>query len=238
MMHRVILAGAIAVLALVSIGCGDGALPVNNDARPLWLFDAGLPDAPWPDDATPADACPYTMCIYTCADLTSDPHYCGDCDTECSPAAGCIESECTCPSGFLPDSLADLDPPPSFSTNNLPTVSVRASFTGNDDLTHQLRVSWDNDAVETGVDYDLSEVTTPSVRISYHRGFELPRGTFLPSAGTLNLSRACTDGVAGTLTDLSLYEVEGWGSDPVEDGCVLEVTSLSFDFGGDCVATK
>jgi len=217
-------------------GCGDSPPPALPDGRPVWLYDAPPPDAPRPIDAPPPDACPYSICDYFCVDLTSDPEHCGDCDKSCTRAAACVESDCSCPSDFIPASVADGDPPPSFNVDGLPVVSLRATFTGNDDLPHQLRMTWDADTVATGVDYDLAVVETPTVRISYNRSFEGPRGTFVPTAGTLQLSRVCNDGVAGTLTSASFIETASGpsGGESLEDGCTFDVASLSFDFGTDC----
>ena len=236
MTGRVLFACLWFLVALTPAGCGDGAAPIELDARPVWLYDATPTDAPWPIDAPPPDACTGTMCDYSCVDLTSDPDHCGECDKECSPAAGCADSDCSCPSGFIPATLADGDPSPSFSLNNLPVVSLRASFVGNDALPHQLRLYWDSTSIATGVDYDLAAVDTPSLRISYNRSDTGPRGNFVPSLGTLQLSRVCNDGVAGTLGGATLVEIAfgPGGGAPIPDGCSIEVASLAFDFGSDC----
>ena len=221
---------AVALLT-ISFACGDSDDSASSDATVISIFDAEPADAALPD----AFICMNTTCGADCADLTSDPAHCGTCEIACTPASGCASSSCSCPAPFLPASATDAaaNVNPSMMSAS---ISARTNVVGTDTLMHNVRISYDPGMDPLDTDIDLSTATSPSLRFRYNVQGAGPSGRFGVSAGTLRLTRACAEGVTGTLTGATLIETSGGqgGGTPITDGCTYSNVSLSFDLGAAC----
>jgi len=218
---------AAALAVALGMGCGDDS-SAKEDAGLIVLFDATPP----PPDAF---VCVGMMCGETCIDTTSDPFHCGMCDHTCSPASECADSECQCPAAFLPASVDDPDANVGSFGGSM-NVYARTTITGTDGLEHRVTVGFDPAAVPIDTDLDLATTTAASMRVRYNTTFTGPSGSFTAISGTMHLTRACAEGVTGTITGVALAETEGGpgGGTAIPDGCGFEGVSLSFDLGPAC----
>jgi len=212
---------------LFTASCGDDA--AEPDARPITLFDATPPDAAQTD----AFVCTLTECGTECVDLSNDPKHCGECFEACNPAASCAAPVCTCPENFIPASLSFvLEQVGSLSP---PDVVGFGAFSGSDDLAHLVLVTTNPDTVEIGVDIDITKITdSTQIGFGYDATMTSVRSGFIATTGTLHLTRSCAGGVAGTLTDGGLVEVDFTSFAPIEGGCTLSGVTTSFDIGDAC----
>jgi hypothetical protein len=60
----------------------------------------------------------------------------------------------------------------------------------------------------------------------------MPRTSYIATQGTVTFTSACADGIAGTLTDVVLSEVDIGSGTVIEGGCTQTLAaSLTFNFG-------
>jgi hypothetical protein len=198
--------------------------------------DSVSTDAPMGKDAAvDVAACTNTLtmltsCDGTCVDLTIDQGNCGSCGHACTPAASCATSACACPAEFLGAS------PPVLATQMVSAasgyVSGVAGVTGTDGNAHAVVVTASATAplataltidnqVYVALDYQVTSATQV-------------RAIYLATAGTVKLSRRCAAGLAGTLHDVDLVEVDPSTFTALPGGCTTTITDLAFDIGQPC----
>jgi len=221
---------ALLSLSLLAVSaCGDDGA-AGPDAAPIVLFDATPPDAAPPD----AFVCGFTMCGAECVDTDTDPAHCGTCEHACSPAADCAAPDCQCPANFAPESPTFLFE--RMNTTTLPPdVLAIGAFIGTDAGAHAVLVISNPDTVPIGTDIDLSTVSgSPAFGLGYEASMTSVRAGYLAVSGTMNLTRSCDVGVAGSVTDASLVEVDFTTLTPIVGGCTLDHVTVSFDIGDPC----
>ena len=82
----------------------------------------------------------------------------------------------------------------------------------------------------------LATVTdSPRLGVGYEASMMAVRAGYMATSGTLELTRSCAAGVAGTLTDATMVEVDFNTFVPIEQGCALTGVSTTFDLGDPCV---
>jgi hypothetical protein len=224
--------GTICLIGLgLAAGCGDDA--ADTDAAPIDLFDATPPDAGVPD----AFVCTQTECGTECVNTDTDPDHCGGCFMACTPAADCDAPDCLCPDNFVPGSPSFLMAQVS-DTLAPPNLVGIGGFAGSDSGLHVLAVLFAPDAT-TGVDIDLTDTNAPVVGLGYEldTGTFTPRSGFVATAGTIHLTRACADGLAGTVTDATFAEADFTTLSPITDGCGFSGVTFAFDIGDSCDST-
>jgi hypothetical protein len=233
---------SITVAAACGGGDDDGAGDDDDDGQTDagGDVDSGSPaiDAA-PDDGAAPDGtvCELTQCGAACVDTETDPAHCGGCDMACTPAQGCETSECACPEVVL---LAD--PAFVFETVDLEAlppfaVAVGAYMLEGSAEIHLLLVAYDPMATETETDIDIASIggPVPSIGIFYDYDPETmtPRAGFATTSGIVSFSRACAEGIAGSLTDIELTEVDAEAM-PIDGGCTYAMPSVAFDLGSAC----
>jgi hypothetical protein len=210
------------VIALTSaFGCGsDGSSSRPPDAAP------SVPDAA---------VCDLMMCGDDCVDTSTNTDHCGGCFQPCTPAQDC-EQTCQCPTiafaagDFI---LSQMD------TDMLAPTILGIGLYSDADVVDALVVGFADPDTPTGTDIALAvDADTPFVAIGYDidTGTREFRGALRAQSGTLNLTRRCAAGVAGTVTGASFIEVDPQSDPPVvlADGCLADIESLAFDFGDPC----
>jgi hypothetical protein len=213
----------------MKIWCGIGALALAACGS-----DSGTStDAAVHVDAPPPDAaCPGMLasCSQVCVNLTNDHDHCGTCDQTCTPAASCAASACACPATFLDDhrpviASQMLMPQPGYYTG-------AAAITGLDALSHVVVVTSStaaplhtalpiNGQVYVAIAYDATSPTQT-------------RSAYLATSGTVTLTRRCAAGIGGTISNVSLVEVNPTTLATVPGGCSTSITQLAFDIAGPC----
>jgi hypothetical protein len=210
-----------AMLALAcAIGCGS-----DDDGAP----DAGSPDAAAPDAAV----CAMTMCGEDCVDTATSHDHCGTCSESCTPAQDCAESACACPAITVAEDafvLAQMD------TDMLAPTILGIGLYGDEPLVHALVIGFEDPGTDTGTDIDLAAGAPPFVGLGYDVNVMTQnfRSVYRAQSGTLHLTRRCAAGVAGTIADVAMVEVDPDSDAVIADGCSLSIASLAFDFGDDC----
>ncbi len=208
------------VIASLLIACGQDSAPPAADAADV----VEEPDAP--------AACPLNLeeCDTRCVNTRADREHCGACGNACVPAASCEASECACPATFLGGThqvLATtmIAAQPGF-------VSGVDGVLGRDSASHGVVVTA---AITAPLGTPLAVNGNVFVAIAYavSTGTQA-RSTFLATAGTVTLSRRCAAGIAGSLANLALVEVDPVTFAPIAGGCTTTVTQLAFDVGGPC----
>jgi hypothetical protein len=218
---------ALAVCALIiSSGCSDDPKPADDpDAAPSQ-------DPPDAGDGEEEETCSGTLeaCGSACVDTATDPDHCGECGAACSPASSCSAAACACPSTFLgPDvpviAAQMLAAQPGF-------LSGVVAVTGTDVRTHAVIVTATADAA---TDQVLDMNGQVYVAISYDViGTTYARSAYLASAGTVRLTRRCAGGIAGSMENVTLSEIDLATLLPVPDACATTIASLAFDIGAAC----
>lgn len=110
---------AMVVSALAAQGCDDDSTEPSGCAPGQVLCGGVCCDGVCLDGQC-VDACPPDLanCAGICADLDSDPAYCGDCGTACAAEQVCVAGQCAddCPSGLTrcDDRCVDLQTDPSY----------------------------------------------------------------------------------------------------------------------------
>jgi hypothetical protein len=154
------------------------------------------------------------------------------CIEGCSPASDCVDSGCACPEGVVPEVVAGASF--LYSEDGLRYAVGRFFATG----AHQTVVlAYDPASTPVGVPIFLSPLAAPLVALRYQDDFpHEPRAAFLAVSGSLTLTRACADGIAGTVEAAEFVEWDlDWQSwQPWPEACSLSVTRTSFDIGGPC----
>ena len=203
-----------------AVGCGSdgGASP---DAAPA---DASVPDAA---------PCDFTRCGEECVDTSASTDHCGGCFQPCTPAQDCAGS-CECPAiAIAGEPVIDQMDDEMLA----PTILGIGIFSVADDL-DALVIGFAVPGTPTDTDIDLSAGDPPFVAIGYQVNTTTQefRSAYRAQTGTLNLTRACAAGVAGTVTGAALVEVDPTSDPPtvLEDGCTAAIESLAFDFGDPC----
>jgi hypothetical protein len=191
------------------------------------------PDAAAHTDAPPPDAaCPGTLasCSQVCVNLTNDHDHCGACDEACTPAASCAASACACPATFLDDHRPVIATQMLSSSPGLYTGAV--AVTGLDALSHVVVVTSTttaplhtalpvNGQVYAAIEYDATSATQT-------------RSAYLAASGTVTLTRRCAAGIAGTMSNLSLVEINPTTLAAIPGGCSTSLGQFAFDIGGPC----
>jgi hypothetical protein len=219
---------------LCGLGCGDVSTTPDTG---ITLFDAATPDAPAPPDAPWPDAfvCTETECGSECVDLTSAHEHCSECFKPCTPAQDCLASLCECPAATLvPETIA-----PLFEQMDAemaaPSVVGIAIYTAGG-FTELLVVGFLPGVTPVGTDIDLATSEDAFVLVGYDVDpFAMTvRGGYAATSGTLHLSRACAEGVAGSLTGVTFAEAGLMSGMLVPGGCTFDVAMTTFDIGADC----
>ncbi len=213
------------VPSLLLVACGNDSAAPDVDAA--LAIDAAPPDAP--------AVCPGALeqCDGLCVNTRNDDDHCGACDHACTAAARCETSACACPAPFLggaPPVLATtmLASQPGFTTG-------AAGLLGNDSMNHALVITAAltaplgtplavnaNNQVFAAIAYEVTTATQS-------------RATYLATAGTVTLTRRCAAGLAGSVANLTLAEVDPMTFVPTPGGCTTTVAQLAFDIAGPCL---
>ena len=154
----------------------------------------------------------------------------------CTPAATCAGDSCACPADFIPAT-------PMFVTgvvvNNLPQIPGLLAAIGQFDQPTErdaLLVAYDPATVTAGVDIDLA--TSTNVELGF--GYDIDanqdiRGSFRATTGTVHFTTVCAAGVAGTLSNAGLEEIDIFNNlTPILDGCTMTVPTVTFAIAGAC----
>lgn len=193
------------------------------------------PPPPPPDamiDAPPA--CPGSLqsCSSVCVNLTNDDKNCGSCDMACTPAATCAASACGCPAAFIGAT------PPVLATQMVMAqtgfVTGVAAVTGTDSNNHAVVVTA-ADAAPLNTSLPVNVNSQVFVAVAYELlSANQARSTYLATSGTVKLTRRCTAGIAGTISNAMLVEVDPMTFQPIAGGCSTTVTQLAFDIAQPC----
>ncbi len=220
----------VGLLSVFGVACGDdsGALP---DATVV--FDSAPPDAV---------GCTQTMCGTACVNTAIDELHCGGCNMPCATGAqACLNSVCECPAdGFVPanpmafmgfDQILSDTPVAGAQTALLP-------YQGGGAL-NVLTIAYDSTVV-TGVDIDISALAVgayPLFGVGYNIniGNQTAQATYIATEGIINFSIACPTGLAGTVTDLVLSEVDLNTMTIVSNGCGATAATVTFAVGDSCI---
>jgi hypothetical protein len=201
--------GRFVVVALALTGCGGGG--AKTDAGP---GDVGGDGAP------------------TCANMSCGATCCATAAYLCAPA-------CTCPSAILPQPFSTVITQMD-TTRKAPAVLGIGVVSGSDSKLHALVVAFDPTATPVGADIALPASPfgdAPFVALGYDVdvGKQTTRSTFFASEGTVNLTRRCAGGVAGSITGVMMREQTSPDDPtPAPGGCTLAVADLAFDYGSSC----
>ena len=183
-----------------------------------WLVAACGSDVVPPEPDAPA--CTTTVCGDTC----------------CTAAADCTAGACACPASFVPAT-------PAFVTgvvvDNLPQAPGLYAAIGQFDVgeqRHALLVAYDPATVPLATDIDVASVENVKMGVGYEVDpTKNIRSSYRVTRGTLRLTSACPEGVAGTLDDAELVEIDIFASlDPIPGGCTFALPSLSFALAATC----
>jgi hypothetical protein len=154
----------------------------------------------------------------------------------CSAAADCSAGACACPADFVP-------PAPAFVTavvvDSLPQAPGLYAAIGQFDVSearHALLVAYDPTTVPLETDIDLARVENVKMGVGYEVDTTKSiRSSFRVTRGTLRLTAACPEGVAGALANAELEEIDIFTSlDPIPGGCGFALPSVSFALAGAC----
>jgi hypothetical protein len=212
-----------AVLVALS-ACGNDRA-VDIDATPPPPPDAMI-------DAPPACQGTLELCSGLCVNLTNDDKNCGSCGMTCTPAASCAASACGCPASFIGAA------PPVLATQMIMSqagfVTGVAAVTGSDSNNHGVVVTA---AVAAPLNTSLPVNVNSQVFVAV--AYDLlsanqAKSTYLATAGTVKLTRRCTAGIAGTISNATLVEVDPMTFQPIAGGCATTVTQLAFDIAQAC----
>ena len=171
------------------------------------------------------------------AACSSSPHV-PDADvcSTCTPAATCGDNACNCPMNFVPAQ-------PMFVTGvvvkNLPQIPGLLAAIGQFDDAGQRYaelVAYDPTQVPVGVDIDVAIATAIKVGFGYQiDANQQIKSSFRAVTGTLRVTSVCPEGVAGTLANATLDEIDVFTSlDPIAGGCTLALPSVTFAIAGAC----
>jgi hypothetical protein len=210
------LRGTVLVLALSA--CGDNIPFVIPDAAP---------DAP--PDAPDCPSASQKLCGTTCVEVGDDETNCGDCGVTCRAGQTCMQS-CLCPDPFVPATLeaSQFD---QFMGAGPVTVAISPNFGS---AINPVLVGY-TAATPLDTDIDLSMVglgSPPFVATAYNFSLSTMEfdATYVATAGTLRLTKACATEAEGTLTDATFRGVTGGFFDPMIDpqGCTFDVATVAF----------
>ena len=210
------------MLALAAaIGCGGSDDSTSPDAAP-----PALPDA---------TTCDMTVCDGDCVDTATSTDHCGGCFQPCTPAQDCDQS-CQCPTIALSADdfiLGQMD-----EVMLAPTIIGIGLYGDGSGPTSALVIGFAEPGTPTDTDIDLSAGDPPFVAIGYDIDIQTRefRSAYRAQAGTLNLTRRCAAGVAGSVTGAAFAEVDPEADPPVPlpDGCTAAIESIEFDVGDPC----
>jgi len=199
-----------AVAIVVLVGCGSGGSTV----------DAKVADSR--GDAPPQ-----------CATMTCGATCCASLAQECMPTA------CSCPTAIVPTPFSTVIDRMD-AVMQAPAVLGIGIVDGTDNQLHALVIAFDPVATPVGSDIALPASPfgdPPFVAMGYdvNVAAQTTRSTFFASQGTLNLTRRCAMGVAGTIAGVTMREQTSQNDPtPHPTGCTLAVPDLAFDFGAAC----
>lgn len=191
------------------------ASPVVDSVAPV--VDAGAHDAPVQYEAGPL-ACPsgFTKCGDTCANLTTDPNFCGSCTTACSGGASmCVQGVCE---SYLSETTWA-----SASSSSNATVSAATS---SDDTTETFTYDDNNTDVYSNQTFTFSTVAQSSFTLDFnwtYAGFH----AFYEAVAQLV---AYADGPGGTTTVTLQPSTSVYGNFTYSGSSSLSVTS-GYAFG-------
>jgi len=202
------------ILLVLVAACGDDL---------HYAADAALPDTAPPDTAPACDL-----------DTSEDEANCGDCDHLCAGGEVCKAGSCACPAGVIPPLVFPTGIEQFFGLGGFNIVlAPTLSIGGINGLVFGYDIGLPLDT-----DIDLATVplgSTPFVGSAV--GVDLQNmsldASYLATAGTIRFTKRCETEIEGTLTDATFNGISGGllgGGIPMPDpdGCVVEVSSLSF----------
>lgn len=187
-----------------------------------------------PESQTHADCCEVARCGGVCVDTTSDPDHCGACDAACTVGGQwCISSSCSCPPdvGATPSiALQAFGDEGGTRVASLGLSGLRPSLSPN---FSRLRIEYDPASVPVGTAITLGG---SSPRVTLEELFDPVTETSdfptVATGGTLTLTKACADGLAGTLSGVTLAAIPSISDPtPISGGCTYGWSSYSFDVG-------
>jgi hypothetical protein len=197
-------------------------------------IDAPPPPPPAPDAMIDAAECPGMLesCSGLCVNLTNDDKHCGSCAMACTPAASCADSACGCPAAFIGATPTVLATQMIMAQTGF--VSGVEAVAGTDSNNHGVVVSASATApLNTALTVNVNNQVF--VAIVYEiLGANQSRSTYLATTGTVKLTRRCTAGIAGTITNASLVEVDPTTFQPIANGCSTTIAQLAFDIAQPC----
>jgi hypothetical protein len=167
-----------------------------------------------------AEICNAVMCGPTC----------------CTPAADCVVGACACPSNFIPEM-------PTFVTGvvvkNLPQIPGLLAAIGQFDQPTErdaVLVAYDPATAPSGIDIDLATSTDVEIGFGYQIGPNQDiRASYRATTGTVHLTSVCPAGVAGTLVNAGLEEIDIFNNlTPIAGGCTMALPSVTFAIASDC----
>ncbi|HVK87450.1 MAG TPA: hypothetical protein VM513_25210 [Kofleriaceae bacterium] len=214
------------LLFLVLAGCGDD----GGSSSPA---DAPIDQAPGLDGTV--CGAPTKLCGTTCLAVNEDEMNCGDCGVECKGGQAC-ETTCVCPTPFVPATLTPTNFDQLDSSGGV-QVAISPNINGS---INPVIIGYPATDPVLDTDIDLSTIPlgqAPFVGAAYR--FDLTAMTtdanYVATAGTLNLTSACSTSVEGTLTNATFRGIVGdlqsqtVTVDP--EGCMFTVETLAFHIG-------
>jgi hypothetical protein len=202
-------------------------------------FACGSDDGASATDAAPsvpdAAVCDLMTCGDECVDTSTSTDHCGGCFQPCTPAQDCDQT-CQCPT--IEIAAADYTDFSQMDPDMLAPTILGVGVYSNGDLLNALVIGFDDPGTPTGTDIDLSAGDPPFVAIGYQIDITTQdyRSALRAQTGTLNLTRRCALGVAGTISSVQLAEIDPDADPPtpLAGGCTAAIESLAFDFGDPC----
>jgi hypothetical protein len=93
-----------------------------------------------------------------------------------------------------------------------------------------LLVAYDPATAQAGIDIDLATATDVKLGFGYDIGpNQNIRGSFRATTGTVHFTSVCAAGVAGTLTNAGLEEIDIFKDlTPIAGGCTMQLASTTF----------
>lgn len=206
------------LVGLLALACAPAC------SSPAATVDAGLTSDGALTDEAPA--CPSLACGGQC---------CASYGRVCAASA-----TCSCPdASMLPaeftTGITVIDP------NQVPgALSAAIIFTDTTGATHTFVVGYRADTA-VGTDLPLAPLgtgVTPFAALGWRVSFatQSSRTGYYATTGSVRFTRACLDGVAGTLSGLTFTEQTATSDQtPLPGGCSFTIpTQVAFDIGGPC----
>ncbi len=187
-----------------------------------------------PDAATPDTAPPPPDAAVCDLDVSEDEANCGACDHLCHGGEVCKDASCECPGGVVPPFVFPTGFEQFFGLGGFQLVLAPTLGLGS---INGLIFGYDT-GLPLDTDIDLATVplgSTPFVASAVGLDIETMAldASYFATSGTIKFTKRCETEIEGTLRNATFNGVTGGllgGGIPMPDpdGCVVQVTTLSF----------